>query len=76
MTTSQRQAVNRAYADQFNEAARIACTTYLDGIAASGPARRAAEYDNLNDAGKTVWRAVAMRAARAMPTDPGRVVWW
>ncbi len=72
MITTERQAANRAYAEQFNEAARIACTTYLNGIGAVGPARTAAEFDNLTDAGKTVWRAVAMRAARAMPAEPVR----
>lgn len=70
MTTETRQAVNRAYAAQWGEAARIACTTYLDGVAAFGDVRRAQEYDNLNDAGKAVWRAVAMRAAHAMPPEP------
>jgi hypothetical protein len=54
------------YSADFNEAARIACTTYLNGVAAYGDHRRHQEFDNLDETGKAVWRAVAMRAAEAM----------
>lgn len=68
--TPDRQEANRRYAEQFNEAARVACTTYLDGIGTWGPVRKAQEFDALDAAGQTVWRAVADRAAHAMPARP------
>jgi hypothetical protein len=67
-----RQEARRLYAERFNEAARTACTTYLNGLGMYGDVRRHQEYDNLDEAGKAVWRAVALRASQAMPAEPER----
>ena len=54
------------YATRLDEAARRACTAYLDGCAEHGMIRRFQEYDQLPDAGKAVWRAVVTRAVYDM----------
>lgn len=54
------------YQETLADAARQACTAYLDGTSAYGDVRYWQEYDHLDPAGQTVWRAVALKAHRRL----------
>lgn len=54
------------YQETLADAARQACTAYLDGTSAYGDVRYWQEYDHLDPAGQTVWRTVALKAHRRL----------
>lgn len=51
-----------AYQCRLADAARRACSSYLDAIGMPDSARRFAEYDQLTDGGQKVWREIVQRA--------------